>query len=101
TGTGRCPADGGALAIRGTVGARPGAHLGDVARTGTRPARESRGLEGIAGTARRDPVTHLRHVARTGRCAAGRPRVPPRVLAGRSAPAAHVAGAGVAVVGAR
>src|SRR5262249_7607583 len=82
-------------------GARAVTNLGDVARTGTWPTRDPWGREDIARAGRRRPVTHLGHVARTGGRATGRPRVPGKVLAGRSAAAADVARARVAVLRAR
>src|SRR5439155_1343642 len=63
---GRGPADGGALRVRGTRRARPGARLRDVADAGGRATHGAGGDEAVGGTVVAYPVAALRHVAEAG-----------------------------------
>src|SRR5206468_3408623 len=64
---GRGPADGGALRVRGTGRARPGALLRDIADAGGRATGRTARDEAVRRAAVADPVAALGQVADTGR----------------------------------
>src|SRR5207244_9878317 len=89
------------LGVRRTVGPGPRAVLRRVALARRGAADRARGLEGVRRADRARARAALVHVAHPGRCAAHRPGVPRRGLAGVAAAVALIECARVAVGGAR